>query len=93
MASKKYIFQFTLADGTTHSIPIEIPVGEPGGYYLPVLRQISDTTIEVSYTPSNPDMPPVQPVTITIPVSGDSGGNVDLTEEEYAKLMALLEEE
>lgn len=80
MASKKYIFQFALDDGTTHSIPIEIPVGEPGGYYLPVLRQISDTTIEVSYTPSNPDMPPVQPVTITIPVSGDSGGNVDQME-------------
>lgn len=86
MASKKYIFQFTLADGTTHSIPIEIPVGEPGGYYLPVLRQISDTTIEVSYTPSNPDMPPVQPVTITIPVSGDSGGNVEPMEDDIPKV-------
>ena len=86
MAVKKFTFLFTLADGTTHRIPIEIPVGEPGGYYLPVIRQISDTTIEVSYTPSNPDMPPVQPVTITIPVSGDSGGNVDFQTNETLTL-------
>lgn len=70
MASKKYIFQFTLADGTTHSIPIEIPVGEPGGYYIPTLRQVSDTEIEVSYTPSNPGMPSVKPVIIDVDLTG-----------------------
>lgn len=70
MASKKYIFQFTLADGTTHSIPIEIPVGEPGGYYIPTLRQVSDTEIEVSYTPSNPGMPSVKPVIIEVDLTG-----------------------
>lgn len=71
---KEYVIDFKIGDGTTHSIPLKIPLGENGGYYTPVIEQISDTEIKISYTPSMADMPPIEPVAIKIP---GSGGNVD----------------
>ena len=76
METKKYTFLFTLADGTTHSVPIDIPVGKNGGYYLPKISQISGTEIEIEFIPSETDMPSVEPVLLKIK---NSGGNADLT--------------
>ena len=65
---KKYLIVFKLYDGTTRSVPIEIPVGEdgaPGGYYKPEIYRVSDTEIMLSFTPSDPDMPSVEPVNLS----------------------------
>ena len=62
------------------------PKGSEGGYYIPDVTQMDENTIQFTFEPSNPDMPPVQPVTITIPVSGDSGGNVDFKVDHTLKL-------
>lgn len=63
---KKYIFDFTLADGTTRSIPIGIPTGEDGGYYVPKIEMISDNEVRFSFEPSKTGMPAVEPVTVNI---------------------------
>jgi len=54
--------------------------GEDGGYYTPDVTQPSDTTMEVAFTPSKADMPTVDPVTITLPVSSDSSQNANAVE-------------
>jgi hypothetical protein len=81
---KEYVIDFKIGDGTTHSIPLKIPLGENGGYYTPVIERISDTEIKISYTPSMADMPPIEPVAIKIP---GSGGNVDYGAENAGKLL------
>lgn len=73
---KDYVLEFKLGDGTMHSISFRIPLGENGGYYTPVINQISETEIKISYVPSMADMPTIKPAVIKIP---GSGGNVDLT--------------
>lgn len=75
---KQYIIEFKLYDGTTRKIPIEIPMGEDGGFYTPATRKVSDTEIEISFTPSKDGMPAVEPVQVTLPAGTGSGGNVDL---------------
>lgn len=91
MRVKKYTFLFTLADGTTHSIPIEIPTGDDGGYYLPKITQVSDSEIEINFIPSEPGMPAVEPVTVELPAGQGSGGNAvlyteqNLTDEQKAQ--------
>lgn len=70
---KQYVIEFKLYDGTTRHIPIEIPMGEDGGFYTPATRKISDTEIEISFTPSKEGMPVVEPVTVS------AGNVVDLT--------------
>ena len=49
--------------------------GKDGGYYTPSVGQTSPTTVEFSFTPSDPDMPSVEPETITLPagLKGDKG--------------------
>lgn len=47
--------------------------GKDGGYYVPSVEQTSQTTVEFSFTPSDPDMPSVEPETITLPVSPGDG--------------------
>jgi hypothetical protein len=72
---KEYVIDFKISDGTVHSVPLNIPLGENGGYYTPTIEQISNTEIKISYTPSMADMPTIEPVIIK--VSG-SGGNAVL---------------
>lgn len=85
MATKKYTFLFTLADGTTHSIPIEIPMGEDGGYYLPKITLVSESEIEITFIPSADGMPPVDSVRLKLK---DPGGNVV-----YDEVQALTEKQ
>lgn len=54
--------------------------GGTGGYYTPVVTQPTANTMQISFTPSVATMPAVEPVTITLPGSGQ---NVDLAG--YAK--------
>jgi hypothetical protein len=81
---KDYVLEFKLGDGTMHTIPFRIPLGENGGYYTPEIEQISDTEIKISYTPSMADMPTIKPAVIKIP---GSGGNVDYGAENAGKLL------
>lgn len=73
---KEYVIDFKIGDGTTHSIPLKIPLGENGGYYTPSINQISETEIEISYVPSMADMPTIKPAVIKIPGSGGNSGHV-----------------
>ena len=52
--------------------------GEDGGYYTPAVTQLDDDTVQFKFTPSKPDMPAVNPVTVELPVWQGSGGNVEL---------------
>lgn len=54
------------ADG---NVNITIPEGG-GGYYTPVVEQIDDSTIKMSFVGSNPDMISVKPKTINLPGCG-----------------------
>ena len=80
---KDYVLEFKLGDGTMHSISFRIPLGENGGYYTPVINQISEKEIEISYVPSMADMPTIKPAVIKIP---GSGGNVDFKTDETLTL-------
>lgn len=87
---KQYLITFNLFDGTMRSVPIEIPLGEPGedgGYYTPVTEQISDTEFRVSFVPSKDGMPSVDPVKIysfspRVKVTDDEDG-VTISVEDY----------
>lgn len=46
--------------------------GEAGGYYTPVVEQIDDKTIKMSFVGSKPDMISIKPKTITLPGCGIS---------------------
>lgn len=46
--------------------------GTAGGYYTPEVTQSSDNTMQVSFTASEDNMPPVEPVSVTLP-SGPAG--------------------
>lgn len=66
------------------NVKITIPegdVGDDGRYYTPAVNQIDGTTVEFTFAPSKEDMPSINPVQVTLPVSENSGGNVDLTEQ------------
>ena len=53
--------------------------GEYGGYYIPRVTQIDATTVRFEFTPSETDMPAVDPVTVTLPAGTGGGGSADLT--------------
>ena len=53
--------------------------GEDGGYYIPRVTQIDATTVRFEFTPSETDMPEVEPVTVTLPAGTGGGGSADLT--------------
>lgn len=46
--------------------------GTAGGYYTPEVTQPSDDTMQVSFTASKDNMPPVEPVSVTLP-AGPAG--------------------
>lgn len=50
-------------------------VGSDGGYYTPSVEQTSETTMQVSFTPSKDNMDPVEPVKVNLPKGpkGDTG--------------------
>lgn len=58
--------------------PSDIPLpsgggsGSDGGYYTPEVTQPSDNTMQVSFAASEDDMPPVEPVSVTLP-AGPAG--------------------
>lgn len=58
--------------------PSDIPLpsgggsGPAGGYYTPEVTQPSDNTMQVSFAASEDDMPPVEPVSVTLP-AGPAG--------------------
>lgn len=58
--------------------PSDIPLpsgggsGSAGGYYTPEVTQSSDNTMQVSFTASEDNMPPVEPVSVTLP-AGPAG--------------------
>lgn len=53
------------------------PQGPDGGYYVPAVEQTGENELKVSFSPSLPDMPAVDPVTVELPAGPNSGGNVD----------------
>lgn len=52
--------------------------GSGGGYYTPGVTQPTTDTMQISFAPSKSDMPAVDPVTVNLPVSENSGQNVEL---------------
>lgn len=50
------------------------PQGSDGGYYVPAVEQTGENELEVSFSPSLPDMPAVDSVRVELP---HSGGNVN----------------
>ena len=64
--------------------------GEDGGYYTPGVTQPTTDTMQISFAPSKPDMPAVNTVTVNLPVSENSGQNLNLTAEQEAALEGLL---
>lgn len=65
LTHKKYVIEFKLFDGTTKSVPIEIPIGEQGGYYLPKVDVVEDW-ITFSFQPSDMSMPPIEDVSVEL---------------------------
>lgn len=49
----------------------EIPAPKDGGYYTPIVSQIDETTVRISFEPSDEWMPPVEDVTINLPRGAD----------------------
>lgn len=43
--------------------------GPPGGFYIPVVTQLDESTIQFTFTPSETNMPALDPVTIELPSS------------------------
>lgn len=63
--------------------------GGPGGYYIPEVEQVDDTTLRISFTPSSKEMPAVDPVEVKLPeYSGDDSSQIiPLTQDEYDALV------
>lgn len=51
--------------------------GEDGGYYTPDVTQLDEDTIQFTFTPSKPDMPAANSVTVELPSGQGSGGNAE----------------
>lgn len=52
--------------------------GPQGGYYTPEATQTDESTITIAFTPSQQDMPPVETVSITLPVGCEAAENTAL---------------
>lgn len=66
------------ADGAAGKDGTDGKDGEDGGYYTPGVTQPTTDTMQISFAPSKSDMPAVNPVTVNLPVSENSGQNVEL---------------
>ena len=51
--------------------------GPMGPYYTPAVTQLDEDTVQFEFTPSKPDMPAVNPVTVELPAGQGSGENAD----------------
>ena len=63
--------------------------GSDGGYYAPVVTDNGDGTMTVSFTPSDADMPAVEPVTVTLP-EGPGISGVQLSVTEYDRVIMTI---
>lgn len=70
---------FTVKNGSKGSTGKDGSNGVDGGHYTPVVTQPTTDTMQISFAPSKSDMPAVNPVTVNLPVSENSGQNVDLS--------------
>lgn len=64
--------------------------GEDGGHYIPVVTQPSSDKLQISFTPSKSDMPAVNPVTVTLPVSEGSGENANQVEPAWSDIPKIF---
>ena len=60
-----------------------------GGYYAPEVADNGDGTMTVSFTPSDADMPAVEPVTVTLP-EGPGISGVQLSVTEYDRVIMTI---
>ena len=67
---------FTVKNGSKGSTGKDGSNGVDGGHYTPVVTQPTTDTMQISFAPSKSDMPAVDPVTVNLPVSENSGQNV-----------------
>lgn len=67
---------FTVKNGSKGSTGKDGSNGVDGGHYTPVVTQPTTDTMQISFAPSKSDMPVVDPVTVNLPVSENSGQNV-----------------
>lgn len=92
---------FKSSDGTIHkydygalaNVPQseETPAaGADGGYYTPVVTQPDDNTLQFDFTPSDPEMPSVEPVRVTLPEQ-DSGGNAENGEDGFSPIATVTQ--
>lgn len=65
----------TGAKGDTGSQGEKGDPGADGGHYAPIVTQPTSDTMQISFAPSKSDMPAVNPVTVNLPVSENSGQN------------------
>lgn len=82
------VFTVTLTNGTTATFIVKNGSkgstgkdgsnGVDGGHYTPVVTQPTTDTMQISFAPSKSDMPAVNPVTVNLPVSENSGQNLNL---------------
>lgn len=70
------IATFTVKNGSKGSTGKDGSNGVDGGHYTPVVTQPTTDTMQISFAPSKSDMPVVDPVTVNLPVSENSGQNV-----------------
>ena len=71
---------FTVKNGSKGSTGKDGSNGVDGGHYTPVVTQPTTDTMQISFAPSKPDMPAVNTVTVNLPVSENSGQNVNQME-------------
>lgn len=62
------------------------PQGASGGYYVPAIEQTGENELEVSFSPSLPDMPAVDPVQVELP---HSGGNAENGEDGFSPVATV----
>ena len=64
-----------------YALQEDLPDASAGGYYTPEVRDNGDGSMEVFFTPSDADMPAVEPTTIKLPAGkGISGVRLSVTE-------------
>lgn len=66
---------FTVKNGSKGSTGNDGSNGADGGHYTPIVTQPTSDTMQISFAPSKSDMPAVNPVTVNLPVSENSGQN------------------
>ena len=79
---------YTVTIDSDNAVTVEISegigaAGEDGGHYTPTVVDNGDGTMTVSFTPSDADMPDVEPVTVELPAGvGVSGVRINETDDD-----------